>query len=47
MKKVVLLIALPLIAFLMPQKKKIKLFIAGDSTASIKDVKAYPENGWG
>jgi lysophospholipase L1-like esterase len=47
MKKVVLLFALPLFAFLMPQKKKIKLFIAGDSTASIKDVKAFPENGWG
>lgn len=47
MKKVVLLFALPLFAFLMPQKKKIKLFIAGDSTASIKDVKAYPEHGWG
>lgn len=47
MKKVVLLFALPLFAFLIPQKKKIKLFIAGDSTASIKDVKAFPENGWG
>jgi lysophospholipase L1-like esterase len=47
MRKVVLLFALPLFAFLMPQKKKIKLFIAGDSTASIKDVKAYPEHGWG
>lgn len=47
MKKVALLFALPLFAFLMPQKKKIKLFIAGDSTASIKDVKAYPEHGWG
>ena len=47
MKKVVLLLALPLNAFLMPQKKKIKLFIAGDSTASIKDAKAYPEHGWG
>lgn len=47
MKKVVLLFALPMFAFLMPQKKKIKIFIAGDSTASIKDVKAYPETGWG
>jgi lysophospholipase L1-like esterase len=47
MKKFVLLFALPLFAFLMPQKKKIKLFIAGDSTASIKDVKAFPETGWG
>jgi lysophospholipase L1-like esterase len=32
---------------LLPGKKKIKIFIAGDSTASIKDVKAYPETGWG
>lgn len=27
--------------------KKIKLFMAGDSTMSIKDPKAYPETGWG
>lgn len=47
MKKLVLLFALPLFALMLPPKKKIKLFIAGDSTASIKDVKAYPENGWG
>ena len=47
MKKVFLLFALPLFAFLMPQKKKIKLFIAGDSTASIKEKKYYPETGWG
>ena len=38
---------LPLFALVLPAKKKIKLFIAGDSTASIKEVKAYPENGWG
>ncbi|AVM69328.1 hypothetical protein C3V36_08780 [Lachnospiraceae bacterium oral taxon 500] len=25
----------------------IKIFIAGDSTASIKDAAAYPETGWG
>lgn len=47
MKKVFLLFALPLFAFLLPQKKKIKLFIAGDSTASIKEPKAFPETGWG
>lgn len=47
MKKVVLLFALPLFALMLPPKKKIKLFIAGDSTASIKDIKAYPEHGWG
>lgn len=47
MKKVVFLFALPLFALMLPSKKKIKIFIAGDSTASIKDVKGYPENGWG
>ena len=36
-----------LIAFSLPEKKKIKIFIAGDSTASIKETKAYPETGWG
>ena len=47
MKKLVVCLALPLFALMLPPKKKIKIFIAGDSTASIKDVKAYPENGWG
>jgi lysophospholipase L1-like esterase len=47
MKKIFLLMSLPLFALVLPAKKKIKLFIAGDSTASIKEVKAYPENGWG
>lgn len=47
MKKFVLCLALPLFALMFPPKKKIKVFIAGDSTASIKDVIAYPENGWG
>jgi len=44
-------ITLPLLlvltaAFMLPPKK-VKIFLAGDSTMSIKDVKAYPENGWG
>lgn len=30
-----------------PDKKKIKIFLAGDSTMSIKETKAYPETGWG
>ena len=34
-------------AFILPDKKKIKVFLAGDSTISIKDKKAYPETGWG
>ncbi|MBL0335592.1 MAG: rhamnogalacturonan acetylesterase [Chitinophagaceae bacterium] len=30
-----------------PEKKKIKIFMAGDSTMAIKETKAYPETGWG
>lgn len=45
--KLILLIVIPAMAFLLPQKKKIKIFIAGDSTASIKETKYYPETGWG
>lgn len=43
-------ILLPLImlfAFAFPNKKKIKIFLAGDSTIAIKEAKAYPETGWG
>lgn len=29
------------------EKKKIRIFMAGDSTMSIKDTRAYPETGWG
>jgi len=42
-----ILFALIILAFSLPEKKKIKIFIAGDSTASIKEAKAYPETGWG
>lgn len=34
-------------AMLSPEKKKIKIFMAGDSTMAIKETKAYPETGWG
>jgi len=40
-------IALLALAFALPAKKKIKIFLAGDSTISIKETKAYPETGWG
>lgn len=30
-----------------PAKKKIKVWLIGDSTLSVKEVKAYPETGWG
>ena len=34
--------------FLIPEEKKtIRIFLAGDSTMSIKDTRAYPETGWG
>lgn len=35
------------VAFLLPEKKRIKIFIAGDSTAANKEVRAFPETGWG
>ena len=48
MKKAVLvLISLSLFAFMLPEKKKIKIFLAGDSTMSIKETRYYPETGWG
>src|SRR5215211_5702800 len=34
-------------AFSFPPKKKIKVWLIGDSTMSIKETKAYPETGWG
>jgi lysophospholipase L1-like esterase len=36
-----------LAAFDTPTKKKTKVYLIGDSTISIKEVKAYPETGWG
>jgi len=42
---------IPLIVFLMafasPEKKKITIWMCGDSTMSIKDRRTYPETGWG
>jgi lysophospholipase L1-like esterase len=36
-----------LLSFTIGSKKKITVWLAGDSTMSIKDTKAYPETGWG
>lgn len=48
MKKISLIaIAVCLLAFILPAKKKIKIFLTGDSTIAIKDTKVYPETGWG
>lgn len=34
-------------SFLIPQKKKITIWLAGDSTIANKEINAYPETGWG
>jgi len=47
MRKLLIPLALFLIAFVMPEKKKITIWMCGDSTMSIKEKKAYPETGWG
>lgn len=48
MKKIFILVGLfAVMAFAINEKKKIKIFLAGDSTMSIKETKAYPETGWG
>ena len=46
MKKLSLLPLLFLTAFALPPKKT-KVWLIGDSTMSIKEVRAYPETGWG
>jgi lysophospholipase L1-like esterase len=48
MKKILfLLLMLSVMAFEFPGKKKITIWLIGDSTMSIKETKAYPETGWG
>lgn len=46
MKKTLIALLL-LTAFTLPPKKKITVYLIGDSTMSIKATKAYPETGWG
>ena len=47
MRKLFIPLGLFLMAFAMPEKKKIIIWMCGDSTMSIKEKKAYPETGWG
>ena len=48
MKSVAMLVGLLVLGLFTPaEKKKIKIFMAGDSTMSIKETKFYPETGWG
>ena len=46
MKQVTCLCAVLLMAFSTPPKK-VKVWLIGDSTVSVKESKAYPETGWG
>ena len=48
MKKNSFLISLfAIMAFSTTEKKKIKIWLIGDSTLSVKEKKAWPETGWG
>lgn len=46
-QQLILLIVIPFATYLLPAKKKTTIFLAGDSTMSIKETKAFPETGWG
>jgi lysophospholipase L1-like esterase len=47
MYRITIIVVAFLTAFSMPPKKKIKVWLIGDSTMSVKEVKTYPETGWG
>jgi lysophospholipase L1-like esterase len=48
MRNLILLVMVSLLpGFLAEPPKKITLWLIGDSTMSVKEVKAYPETGWG
>lgn len=46
MKCVLFTILIIATAYTLPEKK-IRIFMAGDSTMAIKETRAYPETGWG
>jgi lysophospholipase L1-like esterase len=43
----ILIPAFLLLAFALPDNKKVTVWMIGDSTMSVKETKAYPETGWG
>ena len=45
--KTCLFASLLLLSFAPLQKRQIKVYLIGDSTMSQKEIKAYPETGWG
>lgn len=46
-KKISIIVALALTAFALPQNKKIKVYLIGDSTMCEYDAKRAPLTGWG
>jgi lysophospholipase L1-like esterase len=46
-KKYLLLLATPVFFFFIVAQKKTRVWLIGDSTMANKEVKAYPETGWG
>ncbi|WP_205509143.1 rhamnogalacturonan acetylesterase [Longitalea arenae] len=47
MKRWIVIASLILTAFALPPQKKITVWLIGDSTMANKEIKAYPEHGWG
>jgi lysophospholipase L1-like esterase len=47
MKKVIVPSILIFMAFFLSEKKKITIWLCGDSTMSIKEKRVHPETGWG
>jgi lysophospholipase L1-like esterase len=46
-KLIFIVCCLFLMSYMIVEKKKITVYLIGDSTMSIKETKAYPETGWG
>ncbi|MDX2047317.1 MAG: rhamnogalacturonan acetylesterase [Chitinophagaceae bacterium] len=47
MKRLAAPVLILLMALGLPEKRKITIWLCGDSTMSIKEIKTYPETGWG
>lgn len=47
MNRILFIGLIMLAAFALPPKKKITVWLIGDSTMANKDVRTYPEHGWG
>jgi lysophospholipase L1-like esterase len=42
-----IILIISVFGFSFQKENKIRIFMAGDSTMAIKEIKAYPETGWG